>query len=93
MAVVCLSDWLHIVFRLRRQMLEPTRRLDIGGLLVTVVPLQSMADSKLYRLSKLDMDFADKQCFEGSTLSRVINTKKYKPCLATEYNLLYQCPS
>ena len=34
MAITCFSDWLHIVFRLRRQMLEPGCRLDIGGMLV-----------------------------------------------------------
>ena len=65
MALLCFCDWLHIVFRLRRQMLEPKRRLDIGEMLVTLQPLRQMTDKQQYRLSKADMDFADKQCFEG----------------------------
>ena len=32
MPLMAFSDWLHIVFRLRRQLLEPARRLEIGGL-------------------------------------------------------------
>ena len=65
MALLAFSDWLHIVFRLRRQMLEPGRRLEIGGLLVSLFLLKQMANMKKYRISKKDMDFADKQCYEG----------------------------
>ena len=65
MALLAFSDWLHIVFRLRRQMLEPGRRLEIGGLLVRLFLLKQMANMKKYRISKKDMDFADKQCYEG----------------------------
>lgn len=67
MAIMCFSDWLHIVFRLRRQMLESGRRLDIGGMLVTLQPLRQMASNQIYRVSKSDMDFANKQCFEGGS--------------------------
>ena len=70
MAILCFCDWLHIVFRLRRQMLEPKRHLDIGELLITLTPLRQMARKKEYRLSLTDMDFANKQCFEGQALCK-----------------------
>ncbi|DBA89350.1 TPA: hypothetical protein ACH3X1_004144 [Trebouxia sp. C0004] len=66
MALLAFSDWLHIVFRLRRQMLEPARRLDIGGMLISLIPLKHMANKQKYRVSKSAMDFADKQCYEGA---------------------------
>lgn len=58
-------DWLHIVFRLRRQMLEAKRRLDIGGMLVTLLPLTELARDSSHPLSTSALDFADKQNFEG----------------------------
>ena len=67
-ALLAFSDWLHIVFRLRRQMLEPGRRLDIGGQLISLLPLKHMANKKKYKVSKSAMDFADKQCYEGMLL-------------------------
>lgn len=65
MAIIGFSDWLHIVFRLRRQLLEPGRRLEIGGMFMTLQPLKKMASQTKYKVSKSDMDFANKQCFEG----------------------------
>ena len=65
MALLAFSDWLHIVFRLRRQLLDAGRRLEIAGMLVSVYALKQMANKQKYRLSKADMDFANKQCYEG----------------------------
>lgn len=68
MVIKCFCDWLHIVFRLRRR---PGRRLDIGGMLIKLQPLQQMASKQQYWVSKSDIDFrfskfANKQCFEGN---------------------------
>lgn len=48
MVITCFSDWLHIVFRIRRQMLELGRRLDTGGMLVTLQSLKQMAIKQRY---------------------------------------------
>ncbi len=52
-----------IIFRLRRQMLELARCLDMGAVLVNITPIKRMALMLKYNVSRSDMDFSNKQCF------------------------------
>ena len=75
MPLMAYSDWLHIVFRLHRQLLELARRLEIGGLFLTLKPLKEMALAEKYALSLSHMDFGDKQCFEGKLTSQHVSLR------------------
>ena len=57
-------DWLHIIWRLRRQLLDANRRLDFGGLIISHVELVKNKDA--LDLNDSDLDPANKQSYIGA---------------------------
>ncbi|GAX86138.1 hypothetical protein CEUSTIGMA_g13551.t1 [Chlamydomonas eustigma] len=56
-------DWLHTMWRVKNQFLQPHRRLDFGGLLITPSFLQR--NKELLGLSDVDLDHENKQDMRG----------------------------
>ena len=63
MHILDLIDWLHTGWRIRNQMLQPTRRLDFAGLLMTPTFLNLMQEQ--LGLTDADLDPSNKQSIDG----------------------------
>ena len=73
--IMDMMDWLHTGWRLRCQFIEPKRRLDIGGMLITSNPIRSHKER--LHLSDADLDPSNKQSYDG--MLKVCNPCKYTP--------------
>ena len=62
--IMSTMDWLHIIWRQRRQLLDANRRLDFGGLIISHVDLIKNKDA--LDLNDSDLDPANKQSYIGA---------------------------
>ena len=63
MHIADMMDWLHTGWRLRCQFIEPSKRLDFGGTLITSNTLRTHKGQ--LRLSDADLDPSNKQSYDG----------------------------
>ncbi|GAX84874.1 hypothetical protein CEUSTIGMA_g12295.t1 [Chlamydomonas eustigma] len=61
--IMDIIDWLHTGWRIKNQLLQPTRRLDLGGLLIS--PSYLYKNKELLGLSDADLDPSNKQDMRG----------------------------
>lgn len=61
--IMDICDWLHVAWRIKQQLLQPSRQLDIGGLLIS----PSFLKKAMYQLglTDADLDPANKQDLAG----------------------------
>ena len=61
--IMDVMDWMHTGWRLRCQFIQPDKRLDLGGMLITSNSLRTY--KQLLKLSDADLDPANKQSYDG----------------------------